>query len=146
LVCATDFELNSNFRCIRANPTCSSGSYSAPLSDASGYACVKCPLSCATCGFLNTSSINSAFVCNTCNAGYEKQGNQCAPICQENTYLDSTDSTCKACHKSCLLCSGPNTNQCLRCNNKFSRNAATGLCDPETNIVINIDCGVGGYE
>lgn len=69
LTCATGFVLN-NSRCIRTTPNCDTGSYSAPLTDNSGYVCVKCPSSCATCGFLNASSITSEFTCNSCANGF----------------------------------------------------------------------------
>lgn len=59
LTCLTDFDLNSNNKCIKSTPTCAAGSYAAPLADSSGYACVKCPSSCATCGLADTSSLNS---------------------------------------------------------------------------------------
>lgn len=50
LTCSTGFNLNES-RCVKSTPNCSTGTYSAALSDGSGFVCVKCPPSCAACGF-----------------------------------------------------------------------------------------------
>ena len=51
----------------------------------------------------------------TCNSGLIFYENKCIPNCLGNLYHDIPTNECKVCDLSCLLCTGPNVNDCTAC-------------------------------
>uniref|UniRef100_A0A8C1PM43 Proprotein convertase subtilisin/kexin type 5b n=1 Tax=Cyprinus carpio TaxID=7962 RepID=A0A8C1PM43_CYPCA len=73
-----------------------------------------CDKSCQTCSGPHPSS------CLTCRDNMRKDVNGHCEVfsgCPLHTFTDK-DGQCKACHKSCLQCSGADKQQCLSCNPK----------------------------
>lgn len=70
----------------------------------------------------------------TCPPGYpyfNTQTSLCQDYCGSNTYLNSTDSTCRACtNPLCLTCDNvTNTSYCLTCPNYFTPVSGNCVCD-----------------
>lgn len=93
--------------------------------------------SCGYCGdFCNYCNANKT--CFSCNWGYTLLNNTCqksslphcdipnnngkgCAACMSGFYLEEGDNTCKRCHESCLLCSGPKEDDCTACGaSKFA--------------------------
>ena len=51
-------------------------------------------------------------------------------IWQDGTYLSDNEGRpeCAQCHKSCLTCKGPGSNNCITCNKKYKRFKEDGPC------------------
>jgi len=69
--------------------------------------CLPCDASCQTC-------VTSATNCVTCPPGKVFQTGKCQDACNDKFYNDA--GVCKACHSSCLHCTGPADTQCLECD------------------------------
>lgn len=124
--------------------------------------CLPCDASCQTC-------ITSASNCVTCPPGKVFQTGKCQDTCNDKFYNDA--GICKACHSSCLHCSGPADTQCIACDNLhfFWKNLCYSCRNDQPNFdqsrfeekggrcwekcgisgklsVIDIPEGLGGYK
>ncbi|XP_035235651.1 extracellular matrix protein FRAS1 isoform X1 [Anguilla anguilla] len=74
--------------------------------------CHACDESCLTCYSDNPS-------CVTCPLDSALHHGKCVPHCPEQHYRDS-HGRCRACHSSCVACSGPLVSQCTLCPGTFA--------------------------
>ena len=92
--------------------------------------CVACPLHCSHCSPKNE--------CYSCDPGFQEKDGKClkknlhncelpewnsgCSLCKSGFYNDVQDGKkCKRCHRSCLMCNGPEEDDCTSCGlNKYA--------------------------
>uniref|UniRef100_A0AAR2KQ17 P/Homo B domain-containing protein n=1 Tax=Pygocentrus nattereri TaxID=42514 RepID=A0AAR2KQ17_PYGNA len=98
---------------VRYNGACLSSCPSNTYRD--GTECRDCDWSCLTCSGPHPSS------CLSCGPKMKLDANShCESFsrCSSNTFEDE-DGECRACHSSCLFCSGSGKDQCLSCSPSY---------------------------
>ena len=110
LSCDTGNVLNGKFHfvdktCIQ---TCPSNTFD------NSNICEDCHTPCLTCNGPNNNNCLSCDTGNALNGKFHFVDKTCIQTCPSNTYDDS--NVCRACHNTCLSCSGALDNNCLSCN------------------------------
>uniref|UniRef100_A0A673ZX46 Proprotein convertase subtilisin/kexin type 5-like n=1 Tax=Salmo trutta TaxID=8032 RepID=A0A673ZX46_SALTR len=70
--------------------------------------CRKCSENCLRC--------TSANICTEC-----KSEGKCVPECPDGFYGDEDTQECEECHSDCVTCSGPDSDDCVSCEEGTSR-------------------------
>uniref|UniRef100_A0A8C8JX97 P/Homo B domain-containing protein n=1 Tax=Oncorhynchus tshawytscha TaxID=74940 RepID=A0A8C8JX97_ONCTS len=70
--------------------------------------CRKCSENCLRC--------TSANICTEC-----KSEGKCVPECPDGFYGDEDTQECEECHSDCVTCSGPDSDDCVSCEEGKSR-------------------------
>lgn len=118
----------SNNQCMPCNSncvTCSSTSTKCDTCKSAEYKttsniCIACDPNCKTC-------IDSTTKCLSCISPFFLEKNTCVSKCQDGTFGDSIDYTCKTCSTPCLTCDGSTTKDCTSCH-KSQVLIQTGEC------------------
>lgn len=113
---------SSNFRFLNSESglcDCMIGYYDTKNST---QLCKRCDLTCLSC--------SNGTHCESCDASrnrtlnatkdYANNTNQYCP-CFYGFYSVASNDSCKACHFSCAVCNGPNSNNCLFCDSSSQR-------------------------
>ncbi|KCV68399.1 hypothetical protein H696_04692 [Fonticula alba] len=91
-------------------PACPAGFFPTPSTE--GTLCRSCHTSCAGC------IASDAGACTACQPGLVLLEGRCQPgACPAGTFPDPTSDSapCRACHRSCSTCTGPDAGHCLSC-------------------------------
>lgn len=97
--------------------------------DQENETCEECPDHCTYC--------NKEKECYSCDAGYQLKEKKCEKVdvpnceipshdtgcasCKPHFYLIGKENKCEKCHSSCLMCEGPNDDDCTSCSvSKFA--------------------------
>lgn len=121
-----------------AVPLCANNEYSlnstcyvnCPLGyygDKTNYECLACHTSCKSCSGPEITS------CSSCTAPlllYPDPTGSCIPSCPSLYYFqDNPNGKCAKCNKTCLKCTGANSNQCTACELPRVFSVSTNECD-----------------
>ncbi|CAD8157585.1 unnamed protein product [Paramecium pentaurelia] len=94
------------------------------MSSPSTYQTVT-PAVCRTCTPSYCLECKNSYICTKCATNFYLQNGNCQ--CYPWTYLTASN-TCANCHPLCGSCYGPNSNQCLSCNNYQHRYLNNNIC------------------
>lgn len=89
---------------------------------------VKCPDRCSSC-------LKDSDRCTSCRPGNSLAGMTCVPECTNGTFFLLKEMNCSRCHPTCHTCTGPGTEECIRCSD--------GLLQQEWSCVQS--CSPGYY-
>ena len=135
----------SNQDCLSCNPplVLSGSACVTPINCTDGEVqianeCYPCDETCKTCSGITSSD------CIECIDGYEKDGDECVPVCE--TYEYKLNGVCYPCDKDCETCDGPANNNCTSCPEDYF--LEFGRCIPlncvdedyEVNEADNAEC------